>query len=149
MITKTVDISKKYNASIVKKLDKSNYFQLSKDATGRKELFNFAVALGINQGYHSSPDSRESFYRTESIGNSLYLYSALYFQENVASEPSSIDEMLNYDDIIKLAEDYANTGFSVLEEHEKATTPDLLMYTLLSEIDKKYETFKQEMLKEE
>ncbi|MCQ2260848.1 MAG: hypothetical protein MJZ77_05625 [Bacteroidales bacterium] len=140
-MTLTVDISRKYNEGIVKRLDNMNFFQLSKEKTGRRDLYNFAVALGINQNYHTRPEPRESFYRTEGMGNSYYLYSSLFFRDEISSDLTKIDAILDSNKVIGLSEEYANTGFSVLEEKEKNENSESFMYDLINKTDELYTQF--------
>lgn len=58
MANKVINIATKYNEGLVVNLDKSDFFRLGKDSCQRGELFNFALALGVHQGYPSEIDKR-------------------------------------------------------------------------------------------
>lgn len=140
----TVNISKKNFSSLIAKLDNNNYFQLGlkgQNGTSRKDLFDFAMALGVSQGYHTTVDNKDGLYRTESIGNSLFLYSSVFYCENVAGNALAIDEVTNHDKIIDFAEEYANVGFNVLEEKVRNESEEAFMYELLDQADTLYQQY--------
>lgn len=141
-----LNISSKYNSEIVPQLDVNNYFQLSKSGgCSRRELFNFALALGYKRGYPSDLEKQTSFIRKESLVNDKYLYSSVFFKEVIAGDLSKIDEIVDENAVFSITEKYANTGFSVLKDYMKDMSDENLMYKLLSEIDDMYKDFEEDM----
>jgi len=140
-----LSISNKYKTELVPQLDASNYFQLSLSECSRRELFNFALALGYKRGYPSDMEKQTSFIRKESLVNDKYLYSSVFFKEVIVGDLSKIDAIVDENAVFSITEKYVNTGFSVLKDCMKEMSDENLMYKLLSEIDEMYKDFEEDM----
>jgi hypothetical protein len=77
----TLNVSKKYNEGIINDLDSSKYFMLDNEHTSRTDLFNFAVALGLQDGTPTplAPPA-VSLTRTAYVEPFAYLYKSIYFE---------------------------------------------------------------------
>ena len=140
-----LNISSKYKTELVPQLDVNNYFQLSLSECSRRELFNFALALGYKRGYPSDMEKQTSFIRKEALGNDRYLYSSVFYKEVIANDLSKIDAIVDENAVFSVAEEYVNTGFSVLKDYMKEMSDENLMYKLLAEIDEIYKDFEEDM----
>lgn len=137
----TISIGHKYFTELVPSLDEDNYFMLSKPNCPRLELFDFALALGYYQNYTSQLDGRETFIRTEYLGNARYLYDSVYFNDHLKDDQQNIDDIVDSEKVFKNAEVYANTGFSVIKDKMKEVQADTWMYELIDEMDDLYNQF--------
>ena len=145
MANKVINIATKYNEGLVVNLDKSDFFRLGKDSCQRGELFNFALALGVHQGYPSEIDKKVGFIRTESIGNNKYLYESVYFKEKIEGNLSNIDKITDENDIINTVEQYVSTGLNVLQDKKNSISEEEFMYSLFTEMDEIYKDFAEEL----
>lgn len=140
-----LNISIKNKRGILADIDRQNYFCLA-SPTSRLELYNFALALGINNGLPTEFDSqKESLIREEYVGNTRFMYSSLYFTTHEQKCLENIEDITNTDEIYKLMDKYANTGFSVLADYMKDISGPALAYKLIPEMDEMFEHFLQEL----
>ena len=140
----TINIARKYNNELIPQLDRTNYFKLGKAECMRGELFNFALALGYNRNYQTQAEGKESFFRTENIGNDRYIYASVYFQKNLENKTDNIDEIVDDDLIFKNAEDYANTGFSIIKDFVGKYSEEDLLFELIGDMDQMYEQYEKD-----
>jgi hypothetical protein len=134
-----ISITKENIEGIVKELDNSKYFLLDNSNASRAELFNFALALGLNNGTPTPLSTSVSFIRTSYIENILYQYKSIFFDKELSTHISDIDEITDTDKALYLVEQYANTGFSILAKM-KTEYPDEkhFMMKLLNELERTY-----------
>lgn len=146
-MARTVDISAANVDGIVKDLDRTKYFCLNGSDTARRDLFNFALALGYKRGVEPDPitSKKETFVRTEYLNNTYYLMSSIYFKEIISDDLSTIDDIVNEDKVYKLAEEYANTGFDILRNHFNTDNDEQLSYILLAQMDELFEDNKDDL----
>lgn len=86
-----LNIESRYKNGLIQELDNTDFFRLSNQNCPRKDLFNFALALGYKSGYPTTLDKRESFIRKEGIGNDKFLYDSICYTEKLAHEIENID----------------------------------------------------------
>lgn len=135
-----LNINKKQNKEIVKKIDQDNYMRLGKP-TSRLDLFNFAVALGYKHGASASGEgisNKESFVRDEYIGNERYMLASLFFVDYVLNKKADLEDLIDDSVTFPLAEKYAEEGFNILNDYMKSSGEKKLMYKLLGEMDTKF-----------
>lgn len=133
----TLNISKETNEGIVKELDGSKYFLLNNSDASRAELFNFALALGLKEGRPTPLTTSVSFIRTSYVENVIYQYKSVFYDKDLSTRPSDIDEITDTDKALYLVEQYANTGFGILTKLKHEYENDLhLMTKLLNEMDR-------------
>ncbi|MCQ2218757.1 MAG: hypothetical protein MJZ33_09825 [Paludibacteraceae bacterium] len=144
-----INTSKSYTnpGGLLDQLDKSNYFQLSKSSITRKDLFTFALGLGLKESYPKDIEKVNSIVRTETVGNTYYLYSSVYFHDVLSINTDNIDKITDDEAVYELTEKYANAGFEVIEQYmnEEFKNDDELMWKLIGDMDEIYE----ELLAEE
>lgn len=141
---KTFNITTKKAWRIVSSLDSSKFLNLDEADTSRLDLVFFAIALGYKRGYPSdTKEARHSITRTEYFNNHKYLMSAIYFDEYIASGDKSIDSIVDNDAILELAQNYAETGFEVIQEkiEEGHGSDENFCLELLSELNDMYESY--------
>lgn len=137
-----LNISVKNKNGVLRKIEDEHYFGL--DECTRLDLFSFMVALGYNSGYPSDFDgAKDSLVREEYTKNNnvCHLYSAIYFHNN----KDKVEEVTDTDKVFALADKYANTGFSVIEDYMNECSPNALAMKLLAEMDKMYEEYKDSL----
>lgn len=143
MAQETINIDPIYKQTLLPKLDEQNYFCLTnhRDSFPRRQFFNFLLGLGYKNHVKTPLEKKEGLYRVENMRNEKSFYPAIYFTETVAASPDKIDEILDEDKVYVMIEEYANTGFSVLEDYYKSLNSEALMLTLLAEMNEVYEEF--------
>jgi hypothetical protein len=143
----TVNVSREHIDGIINELDRSNYFLLGNPETSRAELFNFALALGLKEGFPTPLSTSIGFFRTSYVENIIYQYKSVYFDKQLSEHPSDIDEITDTDKALCLVEQYANTGFNVLKRLWNEFGDDShLMIKLLNEMDRDYSSLFEEDL---
>jgi hypothetical protein len=134
-----LNISKKVKNGILADIDRQNYFLLGSGASGvnRINLYNFALALGYNQGFPTDLDAKESFVREENVNHSnlRFMYSAVYFEAHEKKCVDNIENIINTDEIFSLMDKYANAGFSILSDYIKEHGDNALAFKLIAEMD--------------
>lgn len=143
MAQETINIDPIYKQTLLPKVDEQNYFCLTnhRDSFPRRQFFNFLLGLGYKNHVKTPLEKKEGLYRVENMKNEKSFYPAIYFAEVVAAQPEKIDEVLNEDKVFNMIEEYANTGFSVLEDYYGSLNSEMLMLTLLDEMNTVYEEF--------
>lgn len=143
MAQETINIDPIYKQTLLPKVDEQNYFCLTnhRDSFPRRQFFNFLLGLGYKNHVKTPLEKKEGLYRVENMKNEKSFYPAIYFAEVVAAQPEKIDEILNEDKVFNMIEEYANTGFSVLEDYYGSLNSEMLMLTLLDEMNTVYEEF--------
>ena len=68
---KTINVEKKHLSGIINDLDQSNYFMLGKSDSERKELFNFALAIGLGEGVPTPLETNDWLIITEYLSDSI------------------------------------------------------------------------------
>ena len=141
----TLNVAKEYNENLIGQvIDVKNYMQLGKDSCNRKELLFFAAALGYKSGEPLPfKSAKVSFARTENFNINLpLLYGSLYYEHKVAQGEGTIEEIVDEDNVYNLLEEFANKGFSMLDDEIQMGTPDqTLMNDLIGEMKDTYEDF--------
>ena len=136
-----LNVDVKNNNELIPQLDNSDYFQLSNQNCSRKELFNFALALGYKRGYPTELEKRVSLIRREVLANDKYLYMSVFFKESLEGDLNNIDKISDEGEVFSIVENYVNTGFSVLKDHMKDLKDEELMYLLIKEMDESYKDY--------
>lgn len=131
---------------IIPKIDASHLLELDKTNAERMKLFLFAMALGIRDGKRTPLKSKEGFILESSIdsvdrANSL-LFSLLVDELRRINQEDKIDDT---DMAYKIAEEYANTGFKIIEKWKYDSEDEIedLKYELIGEMDEKFEQIQQ------
>lgn len=133
-----INISKRAR-EIVDKIDKAKYFGLQDSVVSRSELFSFAMAIGAD----TVPTKLENIYsgglvleksidsRTKALMYALFI--------NKLGD-GDLDEMTKKDPVYSLAQEYANTGFEIMEDYMERKKDSELIWELLEDLDLQYRT---------
>lgn len=134
-------------SGVIKTIDRTDYFKLANPGTSRPDLYNFALALGFSRGYPTEIEgAKESFVREEYVNNARYIYSSIYFSEYVnQGHKDEVDNLIYAENTFALADQFANTGFSVLKDLVENEPEETLTYKLIQEMDEIYEKIKDEL----
>ena len=139
-ITKNPDrlnITKKAK-SIIDKIDQNKYLSLDVATTTRSDLFVLAMALGIE----TVPTKVENIYPGglilgASIDNRLRALMYAYF---ICKLPNidMLDNVTNKEYVYNTAQEFANTGFEILDDYINNKKDSELLWDLLQELDNQY-----------
>lgn len=131
-------ISKKAR-SIVDKIDEVKYLKLDQaSSTTRSELFLFAMAIGIDT-MPTKLEGKDGLILDKYIDKDEKIKAILY--ANFISELTDKDMLDNITDtqqVYSKAEEYANTGFEVIEDYMNTKKDTELMWDLIGELDGQY-----------
>lgn len=136
-------IEKKYLDEIYNANTEKIDFLRLKSAGERADYFMLAMALGLEKGIRTPLGAKEGFILEQSAKNKDLFFS---FIKSVALQELLLEgrekEISNTDTVFKIAEEYANTGFAVIQE----LIPDLSQYKeedfvfkMMDMLDKKVE----------
>ena len=121
----------------IDRIDEIDFFGLGKNSISRSELFLFAMALGLEVNTPTELENINSggFILEKSIDGKTksVMYACYIKRNNLTSE--QLDEISNKGEVYKLAEQYANTGFSLIEEYFENEKEKNLMMNMLIELD--------------
>lgn len=130
---------------IKNKIDEKKFLGLDNNMTDRIQLFLFAMALGINTGCPTKLENQDSFVLDQSIKmHHRALMYALYIGK--IKDKNNLDECVNLESVYDLAQRYANTGFSVIEDYLKTKQDSVLQWELIKEMDEEYKAIEAELL---
>lgn len=133
-----ISISKKARESVIK-IDETKFLGLQDSMTSRSELFSFAMAIGIDTGI---PTKLENIYPGGLIleksidSRTKALMYALFINQ---LDTGDLDEIGKKDAVYSLAQEYANTGFEILEDYMQKKKDLSLVWKLLEELDSQYD----------
>lgn len=124
----TINVTIEHLDGIIKRLDNSKYFllNLSNETASRTDLFNFALALGLREGGSTPLDTSKGLIRTsnEDVKPYFFMYKSIYFDKVLSEAESKIDDITDIDAAFDLVEQYANTGFNILDRMRKEFPED-------------------------
>lgn len=124
----TINVTIEHLDGIIKELDNSKYFllNLSNETASRTDLFNFALALGLREGGSTPLDTSKGLIRTsnEDVKPYFFMYKSIYFDKVLSEAESKIDDITDIDAAFDLVEQYANTGFNILDRMRKEFPED-------------------------
>lgn len=143
MAVRMLKVLKSVNDNVIPAIDYNNLLGLKFPPFDRCDMFMIAMALGVQKGYKTEMyDKGTALIRETSVSgkNNAYMTALMIEEAQVANE---IDKLADKDATYSLAQDYANTGFSVLNELvdrvQKGETNEDIMWEMISDLDSKYE----------
>jgi len=137
-------VSKEVDA-LIDTIDSKKYLDLDKSTTSRMELFLFAMALGIETKTPTiiSSLSQGGLVLEQAIKNQeKTLMHACYI--NLMPESETIDSAADKEKVYSMAQEYANTGFHILEQYMQTKPAGTVVWDLVKELDDQYECLKKE-----
>ena len=121
---------------VIAKIDEVDYLKLGKSSASRSELFLFAMALGMDT-YPTKLDNVDGLILEKSFGGQMQaLLYALFIEKK--TNDNTLDLITDKEQVYSLAQEYANTGFEILEDYMKKSKDTDLLWTLIAEMDKEY-----------
>lgn len=130
-------VQKDVNSVLIPQIDEKDYFHLKYPHSSRTQLFDFAIALGS-----SAPTpltNKADHTRGNYVQSSEFMYRSLLFNQSGENKLNEEPAVCN------IAEQYANTGFSVLKEYMGKYEQDQLLKKLLVDMDKDFEKIELEI----
>ena len=111
-LPKTIAVTDYVMESVIKsRLDQTDYLGLG--SCQRSELFLYALALGRDSGLSLPLKNSHGLFRTETLSYSdMAVFRAVHYATNEFERP---DELCNVNETIRIAQEYANGGFQLLE----------------------------------
>ena len=124
---------------VISNIDKAEYFCLHDGMINRTELFAFAMAVGAD----TVPTKLENIYPgglvlEKSIDTRTKALMYALFIKNLGD--GDLDEITKKDAVYSMAQEYANTGFEIIEDYMNKKKDTDLIWDLLEEMDKQYES---------
>ena len=126
---------------VIARTDSENYMGLGAGKLTRSELFLFAMALGVESG-HGTPFA-------STYGGGLVLDKSIDPKTRACMFAQCISELSNPSDqldaiadkgsVYKIAEQYANTGFLIIDDYLNTKKPFDLALEIFMELDEMYE----------
>ena len=146
MAISVLNTGKKVNEELIPALDQRKYFLLANDSCSRRDLFNFALALGVSQRYPTALEGKKSLIRNERMDNEIPLYDAVYFEEGLNGDTNRIDYITDDEKVFALVEEYAETGFKCIADALRNKGQDVFMQELIKEMNEIYKDLKDEYI---
>lgn len=134
-------VSKDVDA-LIDVIDSKKYLDLDKSTTTRMELFLFAMSLGIESKTPTtlSSLSQGGLALEQAIKNQDKSLMHAYYINNLP-QGETIDSAADKEKVYSMAQEYANTGFHILEEYMQTKPPGSIFWELVKELDEQYERF--------
>lgn len=122
------------------RLDENDYFGLGKATINRSELFLFAMALGVEAGAKTQVVNPYTggFILDKSIDSKSQAIMYAQYLTSFSDPEKDLDNILDKGHVYKLAEQYANTGFKIIEDYLENKKASDLIIDLFLELDDKY-----------
>lgn len=125
---------------LVDHLDSLDYFGLGKASINRSELFLFAMALGAETCMETQVVNPYSggLILDKSIDSKTR--SIIYAQclASLSNPDKELDSITDKSRVYKMAEQYANTGFEIIEDYVEKKKASDLVFDLFLELDDQY-----------
>ena len=124
---------------IINLLDAKKYLDLDKSTTSRMELFLFAMCLGIETETPTSvsPVSAGGHVLEQAIKNpDKSLLHALYI-DNMDTK-LSIDLAADKSKVYPMAQEFANTGYQILEGYINTKSESQIFWDMIKELDEQF-----------
>ncbi len=125
--------------NLIDVIDKKRYLDLDKYTITRTELFLFAMALGIETKAATSIEgaSQVGLILEQSMKNiDKSLIYALFLHSHTSD--GNLDDALNKDNVYSVAQQYANTGFQIIDDFINTKSAEKLSWELIKELDEQY-----------
>ncbi|MEW9080845.1 hypothetical protein [Terrisporobacter glycolicus] len=129
---------------IVNRIDEIQYLDLhyggnKNMSTARLDLFLFAMALGMDT-VPTEIKQPDTFIRDEyvKIKHDAFFYAAYIHNLN---DKNDLDSIVNKDQIYKLAQNYANTGFNLIGDMMQNKSESVAELEIIKELDEEFEKY--------
>lgn len=124
--------------NVVDKIDQSKYLSLEFPSTTRSELFILAMAIGID----TVPAKLENinpggFILESSIDSTTRALMYAYFISRLPNV-GMLDNVTDKEYVYNTAQEYANTGFEIIDDYINNKKDNELIWDLLAELDNQY-----------
>jgi len=126
---------------IIERIDSTNYMGLGVNKLTRSELFLFAMALGV-ESHHKTPLSNiytGGLVLDKSIDSKTRACMFAQYINELPNPDDHLDSITDKGNVYKVAEQYANTGFEILDDYLNNKKPFDLALELFIELDEAYE----------
>ena len=130
---------------LIKKIDEIDYMGLGTKSITRSELFLFAMSLGVESKTKTKIVNAYTggLVLDKSIDNRTKASMYSLFISLLEDPSNELDKTTDKTEIYKMAEQYANTGFEIIEDYYDNKKDEDLLWDLFLELDSQYEDIKQ------
>lgn len=128
---------------LIERIDADDYLGLGKNHITRSELFLFAMALGVECNTETSLTNIYSggLVLDKSIDSKTRAAIYAQFISKLTDPSKNVDEVTDKTQVYKMAEQYANTGFEILDEYMNTKKPFDAALDMFVELDEQYSSF--------
>jgi len=123
---------------LLEKMYEINYMGLGKGIT-RSELFLFAMSLGVESKTETEVISPIGLILDKSIDSTTIALMYSQFIYSLKDPDNDLDTISDLSKVYKTAQQYANTGFEMIEDYLNTKKQEDLMWELFDELDQQYE----------
>lgn len=136
-------IDKKYETAVIDKIDAEKILGLNFPDCERMDLFLFAMSLGVNAGYRTPLNAKKGLILETALNNRPEAKAAIYsLSIEELRKMNQEDKLDDKDFAFQVAEEYANTGFGIMEKWFSGHVPNV--YQFIKEMDDRYEQLFEE-----
>lgn len=130
---------------LIEKIDEIDYMGLGTKSITRSELFLFAMSLGVESKTKTKIVNAYTggLVLDKSIDNRTKASMYSLFISLLEDPSNELDKTTDKTEIYKMAEQYANTGFEIIEDYYDNKKDEDLLWDLFLELDSQYEDIKQ------
>ena len=119
----------------INELDQSEYFGF-KDIS-RTDLFLFAMALGVETNVRTSLENTDGLVRDSSLDYRIKALMDALFISNLKSD-ELLNTVIDKENVYELAQEYAHTGFQIIEDYFRNKKDSDLIWSMFRELDDQY-----------
>jgi uncharacterized protein YozE (UPF0346 family) len=126
---------------LLEKIDEINYMGLGLKKITRSELFLFAMSLGVESKTRTDIINPYTggLILEKSIDGKTHALMYSQFIVSLKDPENELDKIADKEYVYKMAEQYANAGFEIIADYLENNKPDILVWTLFSELDQQYD----------
>jgi hypothetical protein len=140
MATDRLSIDKSLIDTLIKKIDSENYLGLGTADSQRIDLFLFAMAIGLAEGRRTPLKTSHGFILETAVKpRQLSMMNSVLVNE--LRKTNEEEKITDKEMLFKVAEEYANTGFQIIQNDWMKNDQDAeeRALTLLNILDDKYD----------
>jgi len=126
---------------LIERIDEENYLGLGNKGITRSELFLFAMSLGIESKSQTEVKNPYAggLILEKSIDSKTRSLMYSQFILSLIDPENELDIISDKAQVYKMAEQYANTGFEIIDDYMDNNKPEDLVWDLFLELDEQYE----------
>lgn len=137
-------VTKKVYDKLIPEIDRTNFLGLGKPVE-RLALFMFAASIGIAEGKRTPLESRSDLVLEAVINKDHHSKSEMFaVLINQAIKDQEEDRISDKDYAYVIIQEYANTGFNMIESWMKDMDQEMVMLNLLVKLDQMHKEISEQ-----